>query len=126
MIKNIIIGYWYLTLRKLNLLELSLVIIADQRRVVCDACPIQKSWWGVKFCGGCGCVLAAKELSDSDCPEGFWDITGRDYYLLMGADGELIEDADGIVRFEKLKDARAYCATYDLEVSYVYSRLKAA
>ena len=124
MIRDIIVGYWYLTLRKLNLLELSLVIIADRRRAVCDACPIRKSLMGVRYCGGCGCVLAAKELSDSDCPNGFWELTGRDYFVLANTEGELIENNEGIVKFDKLKDARAYTATYNLEVSYLYTRLK--
>ena len=125
MIKNIIVGYWYLLLRNLNLLDLSIAIIADRRQSVCDACPFQKSKFGVKYCGDCGCVLSAKQLSDSNCPNGFWELTGRDYFVLANTEGELIENNEGIVKFEKLKDARAYATMYDLEVSYLHTRLKA-
>ena len=124
MIRNIITGYWYALLRLFNVLDQSIVLVADQRKLKCDSCDFEKTLLGVKFCDGCGCVLTAKRLSDSQCPKGLWDISGRDYYLLRYEGGELVTNDEGIVKFEKLKDARLYVAQYDLEVTYVYTHSK--
>ena len=35
---------------------------------ICDTCPHRKEY----TCGSCGCVLIAKAMSDSPCPEGKW------------------------------------------------------
>ena len=81
-VKDIVEGFYSLFLLKIGFLKTQKRIIGLLRLQVCGGCEVRTVKFGVAVCdakkGGCGCVLAAKSLSQSDCPFGFW---GRETLL---------------------------------------------
>jgi len=45
----------------------------DARRAICAACPHLVRAVGARFCGKCGCAIAAKtKFAGESCPAGKW------------------------------------------------------
>ena len=73
---NILLGFTYLALNKLNLLnDKELFIQVQHRKSICNDCQIKKNNWCDRKKGGCGCFLPASWFAiNKKCHVNKWKI----------------------------------------------------